>query len=358
MSDYQIFESHDPLILESGVTLPGYHLAYHTYGDLNEQQDNVVWIFHALTASSDAATWWPGLVGSGRLLDPARYFIVCANMPGSCYGSIGPLDKKPGSNEPYYRDFPFFTIRDMVTTYQALRHHLGIRRIHIGIGGSMGGQQLLEWAVQEPSLFEYLVPIATNAWHSAWGKAFNASQRWSIESDPTWQEASPEAGMHGMKVARSIALLSYRNYQTYQQLQSDEDSSRLQAYKAASYQQYQGEKLARRFNAFSYHCLSSGMDSHHIGRGNTNAIAALQQITAPTLVIGIATDILFPVSEQQYLAQHIPNARLAIIHSLYGHDGFLLEFAAIEKEIQALLKQQTDNIEQEEEEQPSSFLHQ
>lgn len=337
MSDYQVFRSHDAITLQSGVTLPGYHLAYHTYGQLNEKRDNAVWIFHALTANSDAQSWWPGLTGSGKLFDPARHFIICVNMPGSCYGSIGPLEQKPGSEEAWYHDFPFFTIHDMVKTYEALRRHLGINRIHIGIGGSMGGQQLLEWAVQEPALFEYIIPIATNAWHSAWGKAFNASQRWCLEADPTWQQASPEAGMEGMKVARSIALLSYRHYETYQLFQSDEEAERLDTYKAGSYQHHQGEKLAKRFNAFSYHRLSSSMDSHHLGRGRTDAATALQSITAKTLVISIATDILFPLSEQQYLARQIPGAKLAVISSLYGHDGFLLEFEMIEQEIKAFL---------------------
>jgi homoserine O-acetyltransferase len=319
MSDLLTFQTSAPFTLETGVTLPGYHLAYHTYGQLNAQADNVVWIFHALTANSDAQTWWPGLVGPAKLFDPAQYFIVCVNMPGSCYGSIGPLEKKAGSEALYYHDFPFFTIHDMVRTYQALRQHLGIRRIHICNGGS-------------------IIPIATNAWHSAWGKAFNASQRWCIESDPTWNLASPEAGMQGMKVARSVALLSYRHYQTYQQFQSDEEADKLGDYKSATYQQYQGEKLAKRFNAFSYHRLSAAMDSHHLGRGRSSVPEALQIITAHTLVIGIETDILFPLTEQQYLAQHIPGAKLSVITSQYGHDGFLLEFTAIEKEILAFVR--------------------
>lgn len=340
MSDHQLFEYRAPFTLESGTTLPGYHLAYHTYGALNAQRNNVVWIFHALTANSDAASWWPGLVGPSKLLDPAKYFLVCVNMPGSCYGSVGPLEQKPGSAAPYYHDFPVFTIRDMVRAYQPLRQHLGIDRIHIGIGGSMGGQQLLEWAILEPEVFAYLIPIATNAWHSAWGKAFNASQRWCIEADSTWQHSRPEAGMEGMKIARSMALLSYRHYQTYDLLQSDDAPYTVAQYKAGSYQQYQGAKLAKRFNAFSYHRLSASMDSHHVGRGRQDAPTALQSITAKTLVIGIETDILFPLSEQRYLAEHIPGAKLAVIQSLYGHDGFLLEFEMIEKEITTFLQEE------------------
>jgi homoserine O-acetyltransferase len=341
MSDYKVFEYRTPFTLESGSNLQGFHLAYHTYGTRQAQANNVIWIFHALTANSDAADWWSGLVGASKVFDPAHHFIVCVNMPGSCYGSVGPLERKPGSEDLYYHDFPALTIRDMVRMYQALRHHLGIDKIHIGIGGSMGGQQLLEWAIDEPDAFDYIIPIATNAWHSAWGKAFNASQRWCIEADPSWPQNLPEAGMDGMKIARSVALLSYRHYQTYDLFQSDEPPYELNHYKAGSYQHYQGQKLAQRFNAFSYHRLSSSMDSHHVARGRQDAATALKRITAATLVIGIETDILFPVSEQQYLARHIPGARLSVISSLYGHDGFLLEFEVIEKEITLFLDRTT-----------------
>ena len=338
---YNIFTSSVPLTLESGFHFPTYHLAYTTYGRLNEAGDNVVWIFHALTANSDAESWWQGLVGSDKLFDPQTYFIVCVNMPGSCYGSISPLDTMPVSDEPFYHRFPFFTTRDMIRAYQPLRHYLGIQSIYIGIGGSMGGQQLLEWAIEEPQLFKHIIPIATNALHSSWGKAFNASQRWCIEADQTWKEQQPYAGMEGMKVARSMALLSYRHYETYQAFQSDSDTNLLQHFKSESYQRYQGEKLALRFNAFSYYTLSLSMDSHHVGRDRNGTVNALQHIRAKTLVIGIKSDILFPISEQEFLAAHIAGAQLAIIDSLYGHDGFLLEFAAIEALITAFLEAST-----------------
>lgn len=338
MSNHSIFRYSGPFTLESGIILSEYHLAYHTYGTLNEYKNNVVWIFHALTANSDPVSWWPGLVGEGKLFDPAIYFIVCVNMPGSCYGSIGPLEKMPGSNEPYYHEFPFFTIRDMIRAYQPLKQQLGITKIHIGIGGSMGGQQLLEWAIDEPDCFEHIIPIATNAWHSPWGKAFNASQRWCIESDVTWKEKSISAGLEGMKLARSVALLSYRHYQTYDLFQGDDNTESLVDFKAASYQQYQGEKLAKRFNAFSYYALSRSMDSHHVGRNRSDAATGLKHITAATLIIGLRSDILFPLSEQHYLATHIPNSLIREIDSVYGHDGFLLEYDAIAREITQFLQ--------------------
>jgi homoserine O-acetyltransferase/O-succinyltransferase len=337
MSTVQTFRYRQPFMLQNGITLPEYHLAYTTYGTLNDNGDNAVWIFHALTANSDPLSWWPGLAGEGKLFDPAHHFIVCVNMPGSCYGSIGPLEPMPVTNAPFYHSFPLFTVRDMVHAYQPLREALGIQKIQVGIGGSMGGQQLLEWAIEEPELFQCIVPIATNAWHSAWGKAFNASQRWCIELDPTWKQAAPLAGIDGMQAARSMALLSYRHYKTYDLCQSDDVEDALENFKAASYQRYQGEKLAKRFNAFSYYALSLTMDSHHVGRNRAGAANALKKISAPALVIGLQSDILFPLSEQEYLAEHIPDATLAIIDSMYGHDGFLLEFEAIEKEIRKFI---------------------
>lgn len=334
---YTIFTCKDELILESGRVLPGYHLAYTTHGSLNETKDNVVWIFHALTANSDPAEWWTGLVGEGKLFDPAFYFVVCVNMPGSCYGSIGPLDINPDTDAPYYHDFPFFTTRDMALAYQPLRTFLGIEKIHIGIGGSMGGQQLLEWAIEEPLLFDFIFPIATNAHHSAWGIAFNASQRMAIETDPGWMKKEDMAGIEGMKTARSIALISYRNYDTYHEGQSEMDNEKVAHFKSESYQRYQGEKLAKRFNAFSYYFLSKGMDAHNVGRKRNSIPHALQQIKAKTLVIGIASDILFPLPEQQYLAKHIHGASYVSIYSTFGHDGFLLEFEQIQHSITTFL---------------------
>lgn len=335
----KIFTCGRPFTLESGYRLPGYHLAYHTYGTLNARGDNAVWVFHALTANSDAADWWSGLVGEGKLFDPARYFIVCVNMPGSCYGSIGPLEKIPFCSELFYHDFPLFTTRDMIRAYQPLREFLRIRKIFVGIGGSMGGQQLLEWAIEEPALFEHIIPLATNAVHSPWGKAFNASQRLCIETDPTWQQRHPTAGTDGMKTARSVALLSYRHYQTYAQHQDDGTSEVLLGFRSESYQRYQGEKLARRFNAFSYYRLSQSMDAHNVGRSRGGVVAALGQIEARALVFGIRSDILFPPEEQHFLAEHIAEAEFRLIDSIYGHDGFLLEFDAIQEKVVRFLPQ-------------------
>jgi homoserine O-acetyltransferase/O-succinyltransferase len=325
------FSFQAPFKLESGFVIPGFELGYHVFGRLNDDKSNAVWVFHALTANSNPIDWWPGLVGSGHLIDPEKYFIVCVNMPGSCYGSIGPLSINPITGAPWYHSFPFFTIRDMIRAYQPLKDFLGIKKIKIGIGGSMGGQQLLEWAIEEPELFEHIVPIATNAFHSPWARAFNATQRHCIELDPTWKLNDPEAGMNGMKVARGVALISYRNQETYNFFQADTDLISIGPFKSESYQIYQGEKLAARFNAFSYYCLSQSMDSHQVGRGRAGITAALKKIKAKTHLIGIRSDLLFTEKEQVFLFENIPGASFDVIPSAYGHDGFLLEYDAISR---------------------------
>lgn len=337
--DHKIFTHTGAFQLESGAVLQKLHLAYTTYGQLNENKDNVVWIFHALTANSKPHEWWPEMVGEGRVFDPAKYFIICVNMPGSCYGSISPLDINPDTGAPYYHDFPFFTIRDMVQAYRLLQKELGVDKIKIGIGGSTGGQQLLEWAVQDPDLFSYIIPIATNAVHSPWGKAFNASQRFAIEADSTWWEKNEDAGKKGLEVARSIALLSYRTDIAYNKTQADLNDEMIEGFRSESYQRYQGEKLSKRFNAFSYYALTKSMDSHNLGRGRGGVQAALHTIKANTLVLSLEGDILFPLYEQEFLAQHIPNARVKLINSDYGHDGFLLEFEQLTAAISSFIEQ-------------------
>ena len=336
--------------LECGGTLGELTIAYTTYGTLNKDKNNVVWICHALTANSNAAEWWDGVVGDDHVIDPTKYFIVCVNMPGSCYGSISPLDNDPLTDKPYYHDFPLFTTRDMARAYELLRKYLSIDKIYIGVGGSMGGQQLLEWSIEQPELFEFIFPIATNAEHSAWGVAFNASQRMCIENDETWKEEHVDAGLEGMKIARSIALISYRHYEAYSKSQQgftiDTEGKSIdeKVFKAESYQRYQGEKLAKRFNAFSYYFLSQAMDKHNVGRGRDSVRAALQISKSKALVISISSDVLFPTSEQELLSAYIPNAQLSIIDSYYGHDGFLLEFETIENLVRDFISRHTTEL--------------
>jgi homoserine O-acetyltransferase len=342
-----VFKYEDSFTLESGVTLPGYHLAYTTHGKLNAEKTNAVWIFHALTANSNPLEWWPGLVGDGKFFDPAKYFIICANKPGSPYGSVSPVSVNPRNNQLYYHDFPVFTMRDMIRTFQHLKNHLGIRKIFIALGGSTGGMQLLEWAIEEPELFDHIVPIATNAVLSPWAIAFNASQRMAIEADATWLERRPDAGQKGLAAARSIALLSYRHYNGYDITQPRDKSfvalGSNVMYAADNYQRYQGLKLVNRFNAICYYRLSQSMDSHDVGKNRGGVEKALRKITAKALVIGITSDVLYPITEQEYLQKTIRGAELLSISSDFGHDGFLLEYEKIESALKRFIESRSSH---------------
>jgi len=314
--------------LESGATLPGFRLAYTTQGTLRQEggQSNVVWVCHALTGNANVNDWWGGMVGAGKFFDPDRHFIVCANVLGSCYGSSGPLSTNPATGEPFYHDFPIVTVRDIVGALDLLRQELGIDHIHTCIGGSLGGEQAVEWAIEQPDLIQNLILIASGAVASPWCIAFNEAQRMAIEADPTWTERRPDAGVVGMKAARAMAMISYRNYDTYGFTQALDNNEQLDDYKAATYQRYQGDKIVDRYNAFTYRLLSKVMDSHNVGRNRGSIPQALGRVKSRTLVVGIRSDLLFPPTEQQFLARHIPSASYQEIDSLYGHDGFLIEF--------------------------------
>ncbi len=328
-----------PFELENGSILPEISIAYTTYGQLNADKSNVVWVCHALTANSDVADWWPGVVGPGHVIDPEKYFIVCANILGSCYGSSGPLSINKATKQPYYSTFPVITIRDMVKAHILLRHHLHIDSISLLMGGSMGGYQAMEWAITEPEVIERLFLLATSPTESAWGIAVHTAQRLAIEADCTWQEPSPGAGRKGLKAARAIGMLTYRNYGIMVKKQTDADSEKTDNYRAASYIHHQGDKLVRRFNAFSYWLLTKSMDSHHIARGRGGKIEPiLQRMKQPTLIIGISSDILCPLIEQHHLSEHIPNAMLVEIDSSYGHDGFMVESRIISGHLSKWIK--------------------
>ena len=322
----KIYRHDTPFELECGQRLEELTIAYHTYGSLNDRRDNVVWVCHALTADSDVRLWWPGTVEPGRFLDPARYFIVCANILGSCYGTTGPLHTDPSAATPYYRRFPLCTIRDIVNAHRALARHLGISAIHALVGSSVGGFQAVEWAVMEPSRFGRLVLIATDAYASPWTVAIDETQRMAIETDPTYRLDRPDGGRAGLAAARAIGMLTYRGasgYNASQQNAAPYDIASL--HRAQTYQRHQGDKLTRRFDAYSYMAILRSFDTHDVGRDRGGLDAALARIACPTLVVGLTTDIIFTPGEMRSLASRIPRAQYCEISSPYGHDGFLVE---------------------------------
>lgn len=320
----QIYIAPGPFELETGHTLPELRIAYHTYGTMNAAKDNVVWVCHALTANSNVADWWPHTVEAGRFLDPARYFVVCANIIGSHYGTTGPLHVNPATGKPWYRDFPPFTIRDIVRAHRLLAEALGIGRIATLVGSSVGGFQAVEWAVTEPKRIERLALIATDAKASPWTIAIDETQRMAIEADSTFGEPYATAGMKGLAAARAIGLLSYRGPEGYDLSQQDENDD-FSSHRACTYQQYQGEKLCRRYNAYSYYKILNAFDTHDVGYQRGGVAAALQRITAECLVVGISTDLIFTVPEMQALHRMLPRSTYHQIDSPFGHDGFLVE---------------------------------
>jgi len=328
----ELFIYNESFELENGATLPALTIAYHTYGKLNAEKSNVIWICHALTANSDAEAWWPGVVGKNGFADPAKYFIVRANIIGSCYGTTGPLTTDPRTQQFYYSNFPMVTIRDMVKAHICLRRHLGIEKIYLLMGGSMGGYQALEWCAMENEVIKNLFLVGTSATESAWGIAVHTSQRLAIEADSTWRQHHRDAGQKGLKAARAIGVITYRNYGILVDKQTDPDAEKLDNYKASSYINYQGDKLVSRFNAYSYWLLTKSMDSHHLGRGRGgNAVNVLKTFRQKTLIIGIGSDILCPLHEQELLAENIPHSTLIKIDSPYGHDGFITEATKISR---------------------------
>jgi len=312
--------------LESGETINNLQLGYHTYGELNQDKNNVVWVFHALTANSDVMSWWPGLFGEADLFNPEEHFIICVTAIGSPYGSTTP-------NDLY---FPQFTVRDVVKAQLLLAKELEIEKIHVAIGGSFGGSQALEFAYSYEGKIDNLILVASAALESAWGIAIHESQRLALQADPTFGE--PAGGKAGLKAARAMGMVTYRSSEYFIEHQTEADD-RTGEFRAASYIQHQGEKLKQRFDALSYYYLINCLDTHNIGRNRGGLVRALSKITCRTLVIGIESDQLIRTKQQVFLADNLPNASYREIESKFGHDGFLVETGKITSLIDDFLEE-------------------
>ena len=337
MTHSHYYHHTEPFKLETGGTLLSLRVEYNCWGELNEKRDNVIWVCHAFTANADAKDWWPGMIGPGLLMDTDKYFVICANIIGSCYGTSGPLDENPETGKPWFRDFPMITVRDLVNAHEMLREHLGIKSVFLAIGGSIGAFQCLEWAIIYPDKIRNLAVIAGNAFASPWNIALNEAQRMAITADSTYLNDQPDGGHQGLKTARAIALISYRTTETLNFIQKETDFNKINDFKAASYLQHQGNKFIKRFNSYSYITMTRLFDSHNVGRGRKSIENALQAVTAKTIVIAMDTDRLFPGEEQRFIANGIPGANYAEIPTSYGHDGFLIEVEPITNCIRGFL---------------------
>lgn len=344
---YKIFTLPKPFGLESGKSLKNVTVAYETYGTLNSDGTNAVLICHALTGDSHASNynepdshpgWWDGVIGPGKAFDPEKHFVICSNILGSCYGTTGPSSVDPSTGEKYGMNFPQMTIRDVVNLEHELINALGVKSLLSISGGSLGGMQVLEWALMFPEMVKSIIPIATAVKHSPWCVGINETGRKAIMDDPAWNGGNYSSQpRNGLSTARMLAMISYRSYESFglkfgREVSGEDTSPDAKPfYQVESYLRYQGDKLVNRFDANSYIYITRMLDMHDVTRGRLKLQETLVRIKAKTLCVGIDSDILYPPSEQKEISSLIPGSEYFEIKSLHGHDAFLIEFDQMNK---------------------------
>jgi len=338
------------LKLESGRTLASARIAFESWGELNHEHTNAVLVLHALTGDSHATGpaskphptegWWKELIGPGLAIDTDKFFVVAPNILGGCQGSTGPASLDDRGRE-YAALFPYLTIRDQVAAQHAFARVIGVHQWHAVVGGSMGGMHALEWAITYPEEVSRVAVIAAPAISSADQIASNSVQVEAIMTDPAFKDgnyydAKAGFGPHrGLALARRMALLNYRSSGELNQRFERTWQSGVSPlggggrFAVESYLDFHGNKFTRRFDANSYITLVEAMNSHDVGRGRGSVEEALSSIKAAALVVGIDSDRLFPIQDQQRIADHIGGklvgGGLQTINSEFGHDGFLIE---------------------------------
>ncbi|HTP80835.1 MAG TPA: homoserine O-acetyltransferase [Bacteroidota bacterium] len=355
----RVFDRADPFNLDLGGTLQAVDVAYETYGKLNDDGTNGILVCHALTGNAHAADvdpaarrngaegWWNGLIGPGKAFDTDRYCVICSNILGSCYGTTGPTALNPTTGRPYRSSFPPITVRDMVRVQHALLSRLGIRHLVAVAGGSLGGMQVLEWAIMYPQLVASIIPIGTAAQHSSWCIGLNQAARAAITNDPGWLNGEyDEQPVRGLGLARMIAMISYRSRASFEErfgrkLQEPDGAGSKEEFQIESYLRYQGEKLVRRFDANCYMTITEAMDRHDVARGRGTVADVLGSIRSRALCIGIDSDVLYPTGEQKDIAGKMPGARYSEIRSIHGHDAFLIEYDQLNESIGTFLESVT-----------------
>jgi homoserine O-acetyltransferase len=351
-----------PLKLESGGRLPAVRLAYETWGELNEDGTNAVLVLHALTGDSHVtgpataghrtAGWWQDLVGPGAPVDTDRWFVVAPNVLGGCQGSTGPASPGP-DGKPWGSRFPLLTVRDQVAAEIRLSDLLGIDAWSLVIGASLGGLRVLEWAASAPERVEAIAAIATAAQTSGDQIAGFHTQLAAIRADPRYRDGDyydapdGEGPSRGLSLARRMAMLNYRtaaelNVRFERSWQSDLDPlGGGGRFAVESYLDFHGNRFTRRFDANSYLVLTEAMNSHDIGRGRGGVAAALADIRAKSLVLGIDSDRYFTLEGQQEIAaglrRSVHGDQPVLVHSEFGHDAFLIEHRAVGEALRRLL---------------------
>ena len=325
-----IFRHSGSFAFEAGGSISNLEVVYHTSPYDYSPEKKVIWLCHALTASSDAeGEWWPALVGPGKTVDTEKYFVICANVLGSACGSSGPASANPATGKPYFFDFPKVTVHDTVRAFDLLREYLGIKKIDMVISTSMGGFMTFDWLAWKPELFETVFFIATGARVTPWLTGFNTAQRMALYADPTFKEHRDlKGGMDGLKAARTIALLTYRCEEgLFKQVEDSDDV--MFADKAGAYYRHQSSKFVKSWDAYSYLSVCDQVDSNNVGRGRGGVERVLQSIKANCTFVCMSSDELFPPEDMKPWAEMVPGAKYIEIETPYGHDGFLTETDAI-----------------------------
>jgi homoserine O-acetyltransferase len=339
MSNLQSHTFNHPFVTECRFSIPEPTVAYQTWGTLNEARDNAALVCHALTGNTKADEWFGGFFGQGKTLDPSRQFIICANVLGSCYGTTGPVSINPETNNPYRIDFPIVTVRDTVRLQQQLLNEMDIKGIEMVIGGSLGGMQALEFCIMDDRA-RAAVCIGMGKAHSPWQIGISHTQRQAIYNDANWKDgyySDEKMPLDGLATARMIAMISYRSPKDFDSKFGRNGRADRDLFEVESYLNYQGKKLADRFDAVSYVRLTQMMDSHDVARGRRSYQEVLAKVHIPVLAIGIDSDLLYPIHEQKELAKLLPNGMYAEISSPHGHDGFLIEFEKMNAAVSSFL---------------------
>lgn len=350
--DIVLWDSSEGFALERGGVLPEVRVRYETYGRLNARRDNAILIFHALTGSAHLAGrysetvwaglstheqacgrqgWWDSLVGPGNVFDTRRYYIVCANHLGSCYGSTGPLASDPRHGHPYGPKFPPVTVADLARVQERLLERLGVESAVL-VGGSLGGMVALEFALLFPHRTRQLIVMAAPARHGPWARAWNSLAREAIRLDPGYHGGRYRRQPAGLALARAIATLSYRAPRSFELRWGPEPVQ------GAVYLSRQGGKFIDRFDANSYLALSEAMDSHDVGKGRGGLSRALAGLKPPALFVGIDSDVLYPSGEVEEVAR-LARAEFVLLHSPHGHDAFLIEDRQVAAVVEPFLGQ-------------------
>ena len=342
VSGYQSFHHPRPFKFEWGGELPEFSLAYETWGSLSPARDNVVMLHTGLSASSHARShpenthpgWWEEFVGPGLAVDTDRFFVICSNLLGGCYGSTGPSSIDPRSEQPFATDFPILSVRDMVSAQLLLLDHLDIRRLHASVGASLGGMQSLMLAALAPERVDRIVSISAAACSHPQSIAMRFVQRQAVMADPDWREGryyGQSFPHRGLRVAREMGTLTYRSgpewMERFGRTRNEGPPSLTEDFQVESYLAYQGDKFCLQYDPNSYLYISKAMDLFDL-QGEEGDAPTLAEIECPVLVIGISSDILFPVWQQRELARLLEEqggeVRFVELDAPYGHDSFLI----------------------------------